>query len=102
LLVQTTDALTTLPAKVKTMKKSILLLSGAIMFTVPGCATMFRGEPTVNQASADSVTYRIKGPQLDRARALADAHCAKVGRRAVQDRVDRAEGNDRLASFNCV
>jgi NifU-like protein involved in Fe-S cluster formation len=83
------------------MKKSLLLLS-AVMFTVPGCATMFRGEPTVNQASADSVTYRIKGAQLDRARALADEHCAVVGRRAVQDRVDRAEGNDRLASFNCV
>ena len=84
------------------MKKNLLLFSVAIMFTVPGCASMFRGEPTVNQASPDSVTYRIKGPQLDRAKELADAHCAAVGRQAVQDRVERAEGNDRLASFRCV
>lgn len=84
------------------MRKTLMILSAAIMFTVPGCASMFRGEPTVNQASSDSVTYRIKGPQLDRARALADAHCAAVGRQAVQDRVERAEGDDRLASYNCV
>lgn len=84
------------------MKLTIILCGIGAMLSVTGCASTFRGAPTVSQASPGGVTYRIKGPQLSRAQSLADAHCATYGRRAVQDRVTRAEGNDRIASFNCI
>jgi hypothetical protein len=74
------------------------LMAGVLLTS--GCAT-FRSSPTVSQASSDSVTYRIKGNQLSKTVSLAEAHCATYGRRAVQDRVSRGSGNDRIVSYNC-
>ena len=72
----------------------------AMALSMSGCAT-FQSHPIASQADAESVTYRIKGNQLDEAGAAADEHCARFNRRAFQESISRGSGDSRIVRYLC-
>ena len=82
------------------MNRTIPFALAATALFASGCAT-FQSKPVVSQADADSVTYRIKGNQLDETRAAADMHCATFNRTAFQDSISRGSGDSRIVRYLC-
>lgn len=82
------------------MKPAFGLVMAAFAFSISGCAT-FQSNPVVSQADSESVTYRIKGDQLDEARDAAERHCATFDRSAFQESVSRGSGDSRIVRYLC-
>lgn len=82
------------------MKFTFPFALAAVVLPISGCAT-FQSNPTVSQADAESVTYRIKGNQLDEARTAAEEHCATYNRTAFQDNISRGSGDSRIVRYTC-
>lgn len=82
------------------MKYSIPLVVAAIALSTSACAT-FQSNPVVSQADAESVTYRIKGNQLDQAKASAEEHCGTFNRSAFQESISRGSGDSRIVRYLC-
>ena len=82
------------------MNNTIKFALVAFALSTSGCAT-FQSDPTVSQADAESVTYRIKGDQLDKAKAAADEHCGTFNRIAFQESISRGSGDSRIVRYLC-
>ncbi|MEE4337181.1 hypothetical protein [Erythrobacter sp.] len=82
------------------MKPGFGLVLAAFAFSISACAT-FQSNPIVSQANSESVTYRIKGNQLDEAREAAEKHCGTFDRRAFQESISRGSGDSRIVKYLC-
>ena len=82
------------------MKHIVQFAFVGLAFSTAGCAT-FQSHPIASQADAESVTYRIKGNQLDEAGAAADEHCATFNRNAFQESISRGSGDSRIVRYLC-
>ena len=84
--------------------KIILLGAFAILASATGCTTMrgMTSDPTIVQASADSVTYRAAEGLRDEAKSGAESHCKKQGKSAELEGVVPGENSERTFTYRCV
>ena len=86
------------------MRISILLGSSLILAAAAGCTTMrgMTSDPTIVQASAESVTYRAAEGLRDETKSNADKHCRKQGKRAELEGVVPGQDSERSFTYRCV
>jgi predicted small secreted protein len=86
------------------MKVSILLSASLILVSATGCTTMrgMTSDPTIVQASADSITYRAAEGLRDEARKGAETHCEKQSKRAELEGVVPGNNSERSFTYRCV
>ena len=86
------------------MRTSILLGTTLILAAATGCTTMrgMTSDPTIVQASADSVTYRAAEGLRDETKSNAEAHCQKQGKQAELEGVVPGTNSERSFTYRCI